>query len=425
MMKGMIKIKWAICLSLFVFFIKNSESQTNLIYGKQFGSDKDGFAFNPVTDNHGNLYIAGETKEVIEGHNFGETHGFISKFDSLGNAIWTKHIGTKDEDKIKWLAIDKLGNLYVTGYTKGVLSARNFGNEDIMLIKLDSNGSIQWQKQYGTDSLDMGTKIYVDNKMNIYISGKTKGSMNEKSSGKSDCILLKLGSNGNIIWTRQFGTIQDDECVGIAGDISSDIYVCGNTWGNLVSPNSGKMDAFVGKFTKNGELIKLFQFGTNDYDVATNLAVDNENKVFVVGWTMGDFGGKQQGEGDAFLSKIDKHWEINWTQQFGTNKWDGIHGIALNEEISENIIVSGCQNWPACQSFIRMYTKDGGLLSVNNYIANGKNGGTCGHAVSLDNKGNIYHTGGTGGNLFKSIDKEEGHDIFIIKLGITKNLPDN
>ncbi len=416
-MKEIIIIKRIIFLSLF-FVTSYTQSQTNFIYGKQFGSDKDGFAYNSVSDNYGNVYIAGETKEIIADYDFGETHGFITKFDSLGNTIWTKHIGTEEVDKIQWITIDQLGNLYATGSTKGVLDKKNFGREDIMVIKLDSTGTLQWQKQYGTDSLDIANKIDVDNKMDIYIAGNTTGAMNGKSYGMMDCFILKLDNSGDMIWTKQFGTNRKDECRGIVSDNKSNIYVCGNTAGILSAPYIGKMDGFIGKFTKEGEQLKLLQFGTAEYEIANNLVVDKENQLFVVGWTTGDMGGKQQGKGDSFLSKIDENWEINWTQQFGTNKWDGIHGIALNEEVSENIIVSGCQNWPKCQSFIRMYSKEGSLLSTNNFVANGKVGGTCGQAVNIDNKGNIYHTGGTSGSLFRSFDKGEGHDIFIIKLAI-------
>ena len=414
-----------ITLLSWMIFSNYATSQTNFIYGKQFGFNKDGFAFNSVSDKHGNVYIAGETKEIVPGHNYGEWHGFISKFDSLGNSIWTKHIGTKDEDKIKYITIDKLGNIYATGYTKGVLNKKNFGQEDIMLIKLDSAGTVQWKKQYGTDSLDIANKVHVDDRLNVYITGKTNGAMNGKSNGKTDCLLLKLDNSGNIIWVNQFGTNQKDDCMGIVTGNESNIYVCGNTEGILSKPAIGNADAFIGKFNKEGKSLKFYQFGTVEYDFATNLTIDNDNKIYVVGWTVGDFGKKQQGQGDSFVAKIDENWNIKWTRQFGTNKWDGVHGIALNEEISENIVVSGCQNWPTCESFIRMYSKKGSLLSTNNFTANGKKGGTCGQAVNLDNKGNIYHTGGTSASLFKSFDKEEGHDIFIIKLKINNVQPNN
>jgi sugar lactone lactonase YvrE len=156
-------------------------------------------------------------------------------------------------------------------------------------------------------------------------------------------------------------------------------------------------------------------------DILTGIAIDNEKNIYVGGSSQGNYGSKQQGEGYGFLSKLNQNFEIIWTQQFGINIGEFINGIAFNEQGSENIVVSGCQNWPKCQSFIRMYKKDGSLLWVNNYVAFGKNEGTCGKGICLDKKGNIYHTGYTGGNLFKSIEKPEGHDIFLIKLCIDKS----
>jgi len=419
-MKNLIKIKRIFILSLFVSFANYVYSQTNFVYGKQFGSDKESVAYNPVTDKYGNVYIAGDTKGAIAGQYFGKTDGFVSKYDSTGNILWTKQFGTSEDDKINWLALDRIGNVYVTGCTNGLLSEKNFGKEDIIVAKLDTNGNVEWQKQFGSDSTDIGNTIYVDIQGFVYVVGATKGTMDKLSFGNADCVILKLDSKGNIVWKKQFGTPKGDECQGITGD-STNIYVCGYTFGDLAAINKGSLDAFIGKFTDKGEQVKFFQFGTKGFDMASQITIDKEKNIYIGGTTIGDFGGKHQGEGDNFLSKISKDFEIMWTQQFGTNKWDGINGIALNEQVSENIVVSGCQNWPSCESFIRMYKKDGSLLWVNNYTASGKNGGTCGKGVCIDNKGNIYHSGNTGGSLFKSIDKPEGHDIFLIKLSIDKS----
>ena len=420
-MKTLNQVKVIMILLLFVSFTAEIESQTNFIYGKQFGSNKDEFAFNPVADINGNVFIAGETTGAFNGQSLGKSDGFVSKFDSTGNIIWTKQFGTPEDDKISWLAIDKIGNAYVTGYTKGVLGEKNFGKEDIIVVKLNTDGNIEWQKQYGTDSTDIGNMIYVDIQRNIYVSGKTKGAFGKSSLGDVDCLILKLDNKGNIIWNNQFGTTKYDECKGITGDDELNIYVCGLTSGDLSAKNKGNWDAFVAKFNSKGDQLKLFQFGTEGYDMASNIIVDKANNIYVGGSTSGDFEGKQQGEGDVLLSKLNQNFEIMWSRQFGTSKWDGINGMALNEQVSDNIVVSGCQNWPACQSFIRIYKTDGNLISVNNYTASTKNGGTCGKGVCIDNKGNIYHTGGTGGNLFKSIDKPEGHDIFLIKLALDQN----
>jgi hypothetical protein len=288
-----------------------------------------------------------------------------------------------------------------------------------MVVKLDDAGNIKWQKQFGTDSTDIGNAIYVDTQGDIYVSGFTKGILGKSSLGKMDCIILKLDNDGNKIFAFQFGTSGDDMCSGITGDDASHIYVGGITSGDLAVKVKGKTDAFIGMFNNTGEQIKLVQFGSDDQEGVSSVVVDKEKNIYAGGTTGGDLAGKQQGQGDAFITKINANLDIIWTQQFGTPLWDGVNGIDLNEQISDNIIVSGCQNWPSCQSFIRMYKKDGTLVSVNNYVASGNKGGTCGKGVCLDNKGNIYHTGNTGGNLFNSNLGE--HDIFVIKQELDKN----
>jgi hypothetical protein len=418
-MKPQSNFKWLITLSILVCFAYNLKSQTNFIFGKQMGSEKDGKSYNVVTDNIGNAYIAGKTEGVLGSQNFGKFDGFISKFDSLGNVIWTKQFGTNDDDKFSWLAIDNFNNLYITGQTKGLFANKKFGNDDIIVLRLDTAGNVIWQKQFGSDSTDISNIIFADNIGNIYISGKTKGLMGKSSFGKTDGILLKLDNNGNLLWSSQFGTLQDDESISITSDMNSDLILSGYTGGDLSAKNKGSIDAFLVKFNNKGEQLKMLQFGTDSFDVATHIIVDKFNNIYVGGSTGGDLGGKPQGNGDAFLSKFNANWEIQWTQHFGTSKWDGVNGIALFDQTGEKIVISGCQNWPSCQSFVRMYKNDGNLLWVNNFTASGKNGGTCGTGVGVDKKGNIYHTGNTGASLFKNINKPDGHDIFLIKLNST------
>ena len=418
-MQALSKIKWIMILFLLAYFTNSVKAQTNFVWGKQFGTDKEESGLNTVTDQSGNVYIAGNTKGILSGQNYGKTDGFITKLDSTGNILWTKQFGTEKDDKIIDLKIDKTGNLYAAGTTKGVLNEKNFGREDIMVVKLDDAGNIKWQKQFGTDSIDVGNAIYVDTQGDIYVAGLTKGLLGTSSFGKIDCFILKLDNEGNKLFACQFGTSGDDGCQGVTGDDASHIYVCGATFGDLAAKNKGKSDAFVGTFNNKGEQIKLIQFGTDSDEIVDRIVVDKEKNIYAGGSTVGELAGKQQGQGDAFLTKINANMDIIWTHQFGTPLWDAINGIDVNEQISDNIVVSGCQNWPSCQSFIRMYKKDGTLLCVNNFVASGKKGGTCGKGVCFDNKGNIYHTGNTGGNLFNSNHGE--HDIFVIKQELDKS----
>jgi hypothetical protein len=412
-MKKLFNPKWTIILSLLVSLSGNAGAQTDFIWGKQFGTDKYESGFNTLTDQSGNVYVVGYTTGDLSGKSFGKTDSFITKLDSTGNVIWTKQFGTPEDDWLLDLTIDNTGNLYVTGATTGVLEGKNFGKEDIMIVKIADAGNIEWQKQYGTDSTEVGNAVYLDMKGDIYIVGVTKGLIGKSAFGKADCFILKLDNNGNKILVSQFGTTGDDVCEGITADEASTLYLCGITTGDLAAKNKGKSDAFVGKFNSNGEMIKLVQFGTDENDRVGKIAVDKEKNIFAGGSTAGALEGVQQGQGDAFLTKMNENLDIIWIRQFGTPKWDGINGLDINEKVSDNILVSGCQNWPSCQSYIRMYKKDGTLLWVKQFVASGINGGTCGVGVCIDDKGNIYHTGNTGANLFNS--NQGDHDIFIIK----------
>ncbi len=413
-MKKLFKINWVIVLSLLVYLTNDIKAQTNFIWGKQFGTEmNEADALTPVVDPSGNVYLAGITFGDLSGRNFGKTDGFITKIDSIGNTIWSRQIGTELYDMFYDLYIDNAGNLYATGLTGGVINNKNFGKDDILVVKLNNAGNIEWQKQYGTDSTDIGNAIFVDTQGDIYVAGQTKGLLGESSFGKTDCFILKLDNNGNELFARQFGTSGDDVCEDISGDDASDIYVGGSTTGDLAIKNKGNGDAFIGKFNNKGEQIKLIQFGTDQIEEVCRIAVDKEKNIYAGGATQGELAAKQQGWWDAFFIIINENLDIVTIQQFGTPSLDSAKGIDLNEQASDNIVVSGCQNYPSCSSFIRMYKKDGTLLWVRNFSASGEGGGTCGSGVCIDNKGNIYHTGNTGGNLFNS--NQGKHDAFVVK----------
>jgi hypothetical protein len=362
-------------------------------------------------DNSGNLYIAGKTNGVIETKNFGKNDGFLTKLDSTGNTLWSRQFGTSEDEDILWCAIDKYGNVYITGSTTGDFSGKNAGKEDIIVVKYSTEGKMIWSKQFGTDSTDVARGIYSDNKGSIYITGYTSGKLGKTSSGKSDGFLLKLDDNGNQIFTTQFGTPLNDECYSITGDGSS-VVVCGSTWGDIGGKNKGFIDIFTGQFTDKGELIKYNQYGSDGFDIAEVINMDQEHNIYIGGSTSGSFGAVQSGEGDAFLMKVNEKGEIVWNNQFGTTNHDGLRSIIFNPVVSDNMLVSGLENLPFANAFVRMYGKDGKMLWEKIFM------GCSGKCVSLDNKGNFYHVGLTTNSLFGNMIGV--HNYYVVKEQLDK-----
>ena len=400
---------------LIIFFLQSIcalNAQVDFIWGKQFGTDKDDKTRNLVVDSSSNVYVVGKTKGVIGKENFGKNDGFIVKIDSAANTIWSIQIGSIEDDEFTYVTVDKSGNIYATGFMGVAEKNKLTKNQDILVVKLNSDGEIIWQKQYGTDSTETAGNIVVDTNGDIYITGTTRGVMGSESKGQDDCFILHLDNDGNQLNVLQFGTSGNDSGHGITIGQNSNIYICGATDGNMASKNSGKLDLFWGIFNKELEQLEIQQFGTKEGDYAAEIKTDSKNNIYIAGGTEGNTVTQQKGNSDAFLQKWNEKGEIAWTKQFGTGNWDGIHSIAIIE--GKGIIVSGCYDYPLCKSFVKMYDEQGTLLWDRNMIGQGNGGGSCGKDLCVDRKGYIYHAGYTGASLFSELKGE--HDLFLVKL---------
>jgi hypothetical protein len=374
----------------------------NLLWSKILGSEGEEYTLNHLTDMNNNVYVSGKTTGSVDGQNLGQNDGFLMKLDNSGKIIWKRQFGSDKEDDVQWSAIDNNGNVYLAGFTLGSFGSKNKGKEDIFIVKYDPAGKLIWQKQFGTDSTDIAKGICIGKEGSVYITGGTNGTLGERSSGKSDCFVMKCDVNGNILSSLQFGTPEDDLGYSIAAGNGSGIFLCGTTWGSISGKNHGFIDCFTAHMT--GDLIETSfnQFGSDGFDIALVLHPDKENNLYVGGSTSGNFGADQKGEGDCFLLKLDQNGNILWHEQFGTEHHDGIRGI----DVDKNVIISGIQNLPPEKAFIRIYDSDGKLKWEKTFE------GTSGKDVIAGKKG-FTHLGLTGSDLFGPL--IGGHDIYLLK----------
>jgi len=167
---------------------------------------------------------------------------------------WTKQLGTSSYDSGNDVTTDSSGNIYVTGGTVGGLDGNtNYGKGDIFLVKFNSSGTKQWTQQLGTSSMDFGSGVTTDSSGNIYVTGNTQGDLDgNTSSGESDIVLIKYNSSGTKQWTKQMGTSANDWGRSVTTDSSGNIFVTGITKGGLDgNTNSGSTDIFLVKYSSS------------------------------------------------------------------------------------------------------------------------------------------------------------------------------
>src|SRR5262249_17761210 len=144
-----------------------------------------------------------------------------------------------DYDYARSMAVDALGNIVLTGsfedranFNPGtgqqfVLSS--FGVDDIYLLKLDTNGSFQWVRQYGSNTTDGATALTRDPSGNIYLTGYFTGTVNFNPGGSANVnsaetgsnFVLKLDKSGTFDWVAGMGGFSDAIALDGSGDVFS------------------------------------------------------------------------------------------------------------------------------------------------------------------------------------------------------------
>src|SRR5262249_1499130 len=152
--------------------------------------------------------------------------------------------GSSGNDYNNTVSADGLGNAYVAGYTEGSLGATNAGPLDVFLAKYDSNGNRLWIKQLGTSGSENGRGVTSGAFGNVYITGNTTGNLGAPNAGSDDAFLAKYDASGNFLWARQLGTSAQDISKSVSADALGNVFISGRTYGNLAATNLGSGDVF-------------------------------------------------------------------------------------------------------------------------------------------------------------------------------------
>jgi len=315
----------------------------NLKWTQQLGTADYDSANDITIDSSGNVYILGVTDGSLEGTNAGSNDVFVTKYNSDGDPLWTRQSGTEGNDYANDIAIDNQGNVYMTGYTTGSYSGNNAGSNDAFTIKYDSDGNLLWQRQLGTSAFDLANAIATD-ATGVYITGSTAGDLSGTNAGSFDAFVAKYNFQGNLLWQQQLGTDRSDISNGIITDDGGNLYITGTTYGDLGGDNAGGSDAFLAKYDSQGTLLETQQLGTPGNDDSNGISIDRTGNVYIGGTTTGSLAGNNQGSEDAWVGKNYTQPSVTITVAPGNASEDDgnavVFTIARTEDLSEPLNVS-------------------------------------------------------------------------------------
>ncbi|MCA9229641.1 MAG: SBBP repeat-containing protein [Planctomycetales bacterium] len=107
----------------------------------------------------------------------------------------------------------------------------------------------EWTEQLGSTSDDVSYGVSADGLGNVYISGFTRGDLGGTNAGDHDAFVSKYDAAGTLLWTEQLGSTSVDESLGVSADGLGNVYISGITYGDLGGTNAGDFDAFIAKYS--------------------------------------------------------------------------------------------------------------------------------------------------------------------------------
>lgn len=353
-------------------FVSSANAQVGIEWIRQFGSPTPSEdAVSVAVDTDGSVYVGGFTSGELPGQtragdaNDSDFDSFVRKYDSDGSITWTRQFGTDSFDQVFGLSINGPA-IYVVGITEGAFgTSTNAGDFDLFVRRYDGSGSEVWTTQIGSSGADEVLMIGSDS-TGVYLVGITSGALpGQTNSGNGDAFIVKVDASGSIAWIRQFGTSDFDSAGGVLID-GSNVYVGGLTNGSFPGEtNSGGTDIFVRQFDTSGVEGWTVQFGTPSGEELFGAAADATG-IYVTGFTTGDMSGTNAGGADVFIRKYDTSGSIVWTRQFGTSAFDQPFAITANDTgvyvTGVTIGLLGDANSGGEDVFVRKYDSDGNII---------------------------------------------------------------
>jgi hypothetical protein len=289
--------------------------------------------------------------------------------------------------------------------------------------------TVRWGHQLVTPTKDtiFGAMV-VDSNDGIYIA-VSRTPMDAPDSTSKDQYLLKYNQDGEQVWSKQLGENAGEDPLhlvvqGLAADDQENIYVFGYTDSKLGQEKKGGYDAFIAKYDQAGTQQWVWQLGTPEHDVCTGLDIDASGNLYITGYTYGSFAKPNKGQADIFVAAYNQTGTLLWQDQAGTDVDDRAMGIRLGN--NNDLYLCGSTNGTLAREnnsqpdiVVARYERTGKPLWLHQYGTEAADVAIC---IEISEHGQVYAGGITYGNFASQRAQRGRGDAFVARIAETGEL---
>jgi len=280
----------------------------------------------------------------------------IVRFDSDGALEWRSSFGGTGLD-VFYSGVPTLDGGYIAvGFSNSIdgdLTGLNKGSRDAIIVKYDSDGALEWNKNFGGSDLDLFDSVASTPDGGYIAVGRSKsddGDLTGLSNGYDDAVIVKYNSDGEIEWNRNFGGSDEDRFMSVTLASGGGYVVAGYSSsddGDLAGLNRDGDDAIIVEYSSNGTLVWNKSFGGSDSDIFHSVISTSDGGYIAVGSSSsydGDLNGLNDGNWDAIIVKFGTNGTLEWAKSFGGGNNSEFYSVAPTID-GGYIAVGGSQDW--------------------------------------------------------------------------------
>lgn len=261
----------------------------------------------------------------------------------------TGHYGTSSADNLSQTIKCQDGGFLMISSSNGTdldKTGPNYGGYDIWVLRLNADKTIRWEKTYGGDQNEYPKSVVeLENGTILLLGNSSSGVSGNKTSlsyGNTDLWLLKLSSDGNKIWEQSFGSsgIEASSTILEISDTRYHIVASSNGGisGTKTVPSYGLTDVWTIAIDSSGTELWQRSYGGNDFDGVSEqntIRLQNGNLLILVASQTGISGDKttvSYGDGDAWVIEVNPaNGQIIQQNSIGGLGYDVMYKVVQHE----------------------------------------------------------------------------------------------
>ncbi|MGX7667602.1 T9SS type A sorting domain-containing protein [Flavobacterium pedocola] len=333
----------------FDYWVAKVTDTGTIIWQKSFGGSGMDLAKSAIQTTDGGFIVSGNSmsNNGDATNNKGGMDYWILKLDTNGTLLWEKSLGGSFNDYAGEIQETNDGGLILTGYsssTNGDVTG-NHGDYDYWVVKLNAAGGIVWQKPLGGSLLDQAFSIKQTTDGGYIVAGAKRSSNGDATLnyGSDDCWIVKLDASGNLIWQKSFGGTGQEFAYSIIQATDGGYVFAGFSTqaGGDVTVNHGGRDCWIVKLDSSGTLVWQHSLGGSADEIATEIIPTQDGNYLVSAYSTSSNGDLSHNNGlnDFWVLKISTSGTVIWQKNLGGSGSD--QAYAIEQAADGGIVVAG------------------------------------------------------------------------------------